>query len=313
MGGGWYDTQPMLDLIEKLNKIGERSIAFDRSSTAEVAVVIDEYSNHMMKMSNKLSRPLIFEQLLDIGKIGAPVDYILLDDLDRARPYKLYIFLNAFHVKKQQKAMIDRLSGRGAKAFLWVYAPGYAGSTLDVTGCRDLTGLKIGLQDMECPLQVKITENGSQILPGVKKGMMYGTSNTLGPLLYGDDPSADVLGLLYGHGLPGLITKEIDGIQVYYSAAPKLSSPVIRGIALRAGVHIYNLRDDVLYANTSFISLHTAEAGARTIRLPKKTCLYDVYNEKEIARDVSKVTIDLPVRHTVLYFLGTLEEWVGKR
>ena len=36
-----------------------------------------------------------------------------------------------------------------------------------------------------------------------------GARNLVGPVFYGDDPSAEVLGLLYGHDLPGLITKNI--------------------------------------------------------------------------------------------------------
>ena len=134
----------------------------------------------------------------------------------------------------------------------------------------------------------------------------------IGPIFYGDDPSAEVLGELYSHELPGLITKVNDGVQVYYSAAPQISTEVIRGIAARAGVHIYNFRDDVLYANNSFIAVHTAESGTRTLRFPEKTSLFDVYHDKEIARDITHINIDMPNRKTFLYFMGTEEEWRGK-
>lgn len=309
MGGGWYDSPQMLNLIKKLNSIGERSVSFDRTSVAEIAVVVDEYSNFMMGMDNRLSNPLIFQQLVPLGKIGAPIDYILLDDLALARPYKLYIFLNAFHVSSEQMRMIRQLPGRGAKAILWIYAPGFAGSTLNTQGCNELTGLRISAQEKEGPLKVKITNRGAEMLPGVKSSMMYGTENTIGPLLYGDDSSAEVLGQLYGHDLPGLIYKEINGIHTYYSAAPLLSSAIIRGIAARSGVHIYNFDNDVLYANASFIAVHTDKSGFRTLRFPEKTSLYDVYQGKQIARDVYEVSINLPVRETFLYFLGTKEEW----
>ncbi|MCL5019978.1 MAG: hypothetical protein M1426_05900, partial [Patescibacteria group bacterium] len=231
------------------------------------------------------------------------------DDIGRARHYKLYIFLNAFHVSQEQMTMIRQLPGRGVKALLWIYAPGFAGSTLNTQNCYDLTGLRISAQEKEGPLQVKVTNEGAGMLPGVTAGMMYGTENTIGPLLYGDDPSANVLGLLYGHDLPGLIYKEINGMHTYYSAAPLLSSAILRGIAARSGVHIYNFNDDVLYANASFIAVHTDKSGFRTLRFPGKTSLYDVYQDKQIARDVYEVTVNLPVRETFLYFLGTKEEW----
>jgi len=98
-------------------------------------------------------------------------------------------------------------------------------------------------------------------------------------------------------------------VQVYYSAAPQISSPVLRAIASNAGVHIYNFSDDVLYANNSFIALHTATAGRRTLKFPQKTSLYDVYRDIEIARDVRQTTVDLPVRESFLYFRGTKDQW----
>ncbi len=312
--GDYFTTVRMQKMIEKLNAIGERSIDFDRRSTAEIAVVVDEYSNLMMRSDNRLSIPLLYYQMLPLGKIGAPFDYILQDDIGLARPYKLYIFLNAFHISEKQSAMIDRLPERGAKALLWVYAPGYVGDTLDVKSSFYLTGVQLATLEGESQLQVIINEKGADYLPGVEKDMLYGiheggARNLVGPIFYGDDPSAEVLGLLYGHDLPGLITKKIAGVQVYYSAAPQISSAVLRAIATNAGVHIYNFRDDVLYANNSFIALHTARAGKRTLKFPRKTSLYDVYRDFKVARGVKQVTVDLPVRESFLYFRGTKDQW----
>lgn len=314
MGGGWYDSQEMLELIKKLNTIAEWSIEFDRRSSAEIAVVVDEYSNLMMRSDKRLSIPLLYYQMLPLGKIGAPIDTILLDDLELARPYKFYIFLNAFHVSPIQKEMISRLPDRGAKALLWIYAPGYVGERLDLEGSYALTGLRLATLEGESQLQVVINDKGAAHLPGVEENGIYGIQeggarNLVGPIFYGDDPSTVVLGRLYGHDLPGLITKNIDGLQVYYSAAPQLTSAVLRGMATTAGVHIYNFRDDMLYANNSFIALHTATAGKRTLKFPQETSLYDVYRDIEIARDVREAAVDLPVRQTFLYFRGTRAQW----
>lgn len=317
MGGGWFDEPDFMKVIEKLNSIGEKSISFNRASAAEIAVVLDEKSMFYTGHTMELSKPLLSDQRPELGKIGAPFDYILVDDLDLARPYKMYIFLNAFHVTPSQLSAIKKLPSRGAKAVLWVYAPGFAGETLNTNGCFEVTGLRIGVQEKFGPLQVAISKNGASQLPSVQEGITYGMENTLtgrlanmqGPLFYGDDPSADVLGLLYGHDLPGLIRKNINGTDVYYSAAPKICAQVLRGIAANAGVHIYNYNDDVMYFNSSFLAIHTAEAGMRTIRLPRKTGVYDVYNDKVITMNAVKFDVDLPVRNTAIYFLGTEQEW----
>jgi hypothetical protein len=118
---------------------------------------------------------------------------------------------------------------------------------------------------------------------------------------------------MLGHGVPGLVTKQIGSARIYYSGAPLFSSAVLRGIAARAGIHIYNFRDEVTYVNRRFLGIHTAEAGLRQIRLPQATDVYDVYGEKLVARQTDRFSVDLPVRHTVLYFLGSEKEWKAAR
>jgi hypothetical protein len=299
-----------MDILKKLNKIGEESIYFDRSANSEIAVVLDENSIYYNGFATAIMKSFVRDQILYLGKIGAPFDWVFLDDIDKARPYKFYIFLNAFHVDQKQKIAIDRLKSRGTKGFLWLYGAGFAGEkSLDVKGCMDITGIKIKMEEKDGPLFVKINEKGALALPGVKTGLVFGSENKIGPLLYPDDPETDVLGIIEGYNVPGLVLKKINGINVYFSSAPAIESDVLRGMALKAGVHIYDYQNDVLYANKSFLSISTGSAGVRNIRLPRLTDVYDVYNDTLIARHVNKFDIDLPEKHSILYFLGSEEEW----
>jgi hypothetical protein len=120
------------------------------------------------------------------------------------------------------------------------------------------------------------------------------------------------LGELYGFGAPGLIAKRIGAVRAYFSAAPKLPAALVRSIAARAGVHIYNEQDDVTYVNRSFVGLHTPRSGQRTLRFPQPTNLYEVYSKEVVARNALEVTLDLPARHSALYFCGTEEEWTRR-
>ncbi|MBN1290443.1 MAG: hypothetical protein JXB48_01270, partial [Candidatus Latescibacteria bacterium] len=313
MSGGWYDAPESMEMIRKMNDIAERSIKFDRSSVAEIAFVVDEKSLLYITMNDPIKgdfyRPLIMDQRMSAGRIGVPVDWILLDDLEKAPHYKMYVFLDAFHVTDKQKSMIKQLPDMGAKAIVWVYAPGYIGETPDVKGCYDLTGIKLKSLNDKSPLHVEISENGQKLLPGVTAGSSYGTAMKIGPIIVGDDPSAEVLGTLYGVEEQGLITKEINGVQVYFSAAPTISQLVLRGIARKAGIHIFASGDDVFYMNRSFLGIHTSRPGKHTLMFPKPTDLYDVYNGKVIAAGETKVNLDIPIRRTLLMFVGTKQEW----
>jgi beta-galactosidase len=309
MEGGWFDAPEAMDVIERLNAIAERSIHLDRSSVAEVAVVVDEKSLLYVGYGGDLYRPLIMEQRLPFGRMGAPADWILMDDLDNAPDYRMYVFLNALHVTPDQQAALDRLAARGAKAVVWVYAPGLIKETLDVRNCLDVTGLRLRLLKDKAPLQVEIGACGAEALAGLPSGLRYGTERKIGPVLVGEDPEAEVLGELYGFGEPGLIRQEVGGIQTYFSSAPRLPAVLLRAIAAQAGVHIYNEQDDITYVNRSFIGLHTPQSGPRTLRFPAPVDLYDVYQEQVVAANARTVTLDLPARHSALYFRGSRKVW----
>ncbi|MCE5249293.1 beta-galactosidase [bacterium] len=309
MGGGWFDSPEAMAMIKKLNDIAERSVQCDRTSVSEIAVVVDEKSLADIELGGNLYRPLIMDQRLPVGRIGAPADWILLDDLAAAPSYKMYVFLNAFRVTEEQKRAIRQLPSRGAKAIVWVYAPGLVNSTLDASGSIELTGLNLKLLPDRGPLFVEVNDEGAAFLPGVREKLMYGTPNRVGPFVIGDDSSADVLGTMYGTDAPGLIMKTIDNVEVYFSSAPLLPESLLRGIAVRAGVHLYSFNDDILYVNASFIGIHTPRSGKRTLRLPRKTDLYDVYNDRVVAEQATTVTLDLPARQTALFFMGSEKEW----
>jgi beta-galactosidase len=312
MGGGWFDSPEAMEMIDKLNEIGSNSVRFDRNSVAEVAVVVDEKSLLYLGLSGELYNSLILEQPLEFGRIGAPVDWIMIDDIGKARQYKMYVMLNLLHVTDSNKRLIANLQDGNTESILWVYAPGLMTDRVDATNCEKLTGIKLKLLMDKAPLQIELNEKGNAMFPSLCKGYRYGTQEKIGPVLAADDASALTLGTLYGFDEPGLVCKEINGVQTFYSASPKLSHEILRAIAEKSGVHIYNNVDDGTYVNKSFISIHTVRNGKRTLSFPNPVTLYDVYHDKLIANNTDRVIIDLPVRTTAIFFMGTRDEWIGQ-
>ena len=309
MEGGWFDSPEAMDMIHKLNGIGSNSVHFDRSSVAEVAVVIDEKSLLYIGMGSDLYNSLILEQPLEFGRIGTPVDWILIDDIGKGNKYKMYVMLNLFHVTDSNEALISKLQDGGAKSILWVYAPGLMTDKVDISNCGNLTGIKLKLLHDKAPLQIEINDKGHEMFPTLFKGFKYGTQYKIGPVMAADDPSAQILGTIYGFDEAGLVYKEIKGVQTYYSASTKLSYDLLRAIAVKSGVHIYNDTDDATYVNKSFVSINTVRGGKRTLSFLNPVNLYDVYNGKVVATNSKQVIVDLPVRTTAMYFIGTKKEW----
>ena len=63
---------------------------------------------------------------VQLAKLGAPHDSILVDDLALAdmKRYKLVIFLNCFHLTDAQRELIRRKVLNRDRTVLWCYAPG---------------------------------------------------------------------------------------------------------------------------------------------------------------------------------------------
>ena len=102
------------------------------SSTAipasDVAVFLDDESYQYQSIQNNLDLPLIWKQrVISLNRFGAPHDIYLLDDLLEGNlpPYKLYIFLNAFHLNNRRRAALKAILRRDNRVALWLYAPGF--------------------------------------------------------------------------------------------------------------------------------------------------------------------------------------------
>ena len=135
----------------------------------------------------------------------------------------------------------------------------------------------------------------------------------MSPFLYVEDPQATPLGVWEAdESMPTMAVKELDGWNSIWSAAPNPPSWLIRRVARWAGVHIYNDNDEALYANRSFLMLSTSnDAGSRTLKLPWRTSVYELFDRHQEWKDVTEFTVDLPRRHTSIFFLGTAEQWHG--
>ena len=66
-------------------------------------------------------------------------------------------------------------------------------------------------------------------------------------------------------------------------------------------MHLFGDTLDIFEANERFLSFHARNAGKKTIRLPRKTTVVDVFNQKVVARDVDSFTFDAPLHSSWLF------------
>ena len=303
------------DLIRQFVALGSWALSLDRQPRAEVAVILDDESFYYEWVKNSLDLPLIFQQRLwGLAHMGAPHDVYLLDDLlaGGLKPYKLYIFLNAFHLNSARREALKKIVQRDGQTALWIYAPGYFNQEGALRHMTDLTGISFGAGEHPWGPLIHLTDLSHPITHGLSQDVTWGTNSPLGPVFHVADEGARTLGnVVYSQGRcrPGFVVKEFPAWKSVYSAAPNLPAPVLRGLARYAGVHIYNEAGDVIYATPDLLAVHTAAGGERTLALPEKVeMVYDLFSRAPVAEDTAQFQVTLPPASTALYFTGKRSE-----
>lgn len=320
--GGWYHDADIVKFLTRTRRLFDKAAALDLHYQPEVAVITDEETPYYMYGGSELRYPMVtLQDIFGLSRMGTTYDYYLHNDLSHPRmpDCKLYIFLDAQYLTDAERQAVKEKLRKSNKVVLWVYAPGVINEReFSAAHVRDLTGLEIEYlvtgHNEQLSSRVYITDYTHPITGGLESGATYGTESRLGPTFYCTDPQARVLGRLapwHAEGVgakPGLVVKEYGDWRSVYSAVPQLPPRILRNIARYAGCHIYNDDNDVIFANSHFLAIHTDKGGRKQIRLRRTSDVSDAFTEALVARDATEFMDDLPAGTTRLYYLGNLSE-----
>jgi hypothetical protein len=254
--GGYFDAPELMSEVKILNNLAAKAASWDRSSIAEILVIADEFSCAWCRPRSPLLRELLLTPQNELIRIGAPLDHILLNDLERidTSRYKLVIFLNCFYVTPDQRSIIDRKLKRDGKHLLWCSAAGlFSDKGSSAKNCQDLTVFNlIRMADAVTPMHL----------------------------------SEDVVRRRLGHANREYdigVLKKSKWISLW-SRTAAMPAACYRELAYAAGVHIFNEQDDVFYANRSLICLHAKSTGERVLRFPVKVEIRNALNDEQLCK-----------------------------
>jgi hypothetical protein len=336
--GATYHDDRIIKLLGDLKKLDIQYLNSDKRSVADVAVILDEESFKYFGDGEPLFSALLTAQKQwQLGFLGAPWEPYLLTDIGnpKMRDFKLYIFLNTFRVTAGQEAAIHARLKRNHATAIWVYAPGYIGENeLSTEQMSALTGIHLAESDTIGELRVEVTNFDHPYTKFLRKGFAYGTDVDvnniikyydhqiylkdprdpslrrdlpgfrISPRFYCDDPKADVLGKLTGIDKPGLVVKkQPGGWTSVYSAAPILPAALLRNILRSAGGHIYSTANDVVSADKNSLCIYAPAGGMRIVRLPKKSRVVDILENKVLADGASEFPLTIAPNDAVLLAL----------
>jgi hypothetical protein len=311
-GAVFTDSEPAFTpMLKQFKEIGEFALQTDRSPSAEVAVLLDDESFFYQTVKNDLDFSLIFKQrLTGLARMGAPFDVYLLEDFlaGKLRPYKLYIFLNAFRLADNRREALKKELRKEGRVAVWIYAPGYIKDSPGIENMADLTGFRFAKNEHPWPSYLYITKFDHPITERLNQDLIWGSDGRLGPQFYIDDPEANILGqVVFAQGTckPGLGIKTYSEWTSIYCGVPDIPSSVLREIARFSNVHLFNEKGDVLYATPNLLGVHTIAGGKRTFYLPGRVdVVYDLFEKKVIARKADRFDVILKPATTSLYYIG---------
>ncbi|MGO8747891.1 MAG: hypothetical protein ACLQNE_18100 [Thermoguttaceae bacterium] len=322
--GGYFDDPRLMAEIRRLNALLADAGNFDCSSLAEILVVSDEPSCSYTTFDSSFLEQTLSPAQVQLAKIGAPHDSILVDDLalvDVGR-YRLIIFLNCFHLSDAQRDLIRKTALNRKRTVLWCYAPGlFNQATTSIEAMRELTGLRIvraekpdrvrvriALSDRGMRLAVSHPPQPSGTTPGSANGSVaaaafsrvIGHEHVWAQIFSVDDPEAVTLGHLEGRKEVALAMKQLADWTSTYTLNPVLPAAFLRALARSAGVHLFNDRDDTLYASRNYLAVNADGSGQRTLCFPGSADLFDAFTGHPLAKRVTSFSHDFRDKETLL-------------
>lgn len=308
-GGLWWNTlvgnalfheEKTMESVARFQTVAQEALQADRKPVAQVAFFLDDDSTSLTGVpKNDYLDRLNWDAYENAAKMGAPSDFYLLSDIQNANlpQYKLYVFLNAFHMDAAKRQAIETKVRANNAVAVWCYAPGFVTEgSFSTDAMQELTGITFDKEDVEKKITSVVADPQHAIMRYVKKL----DDVTVAPSFYASDLMAHTLAS--GDGRPVIAVREFDTWRSVYSLLP-LSKELLMGLCDYAGVPVYSRSFDVLNANQSYILLHTVTAGEKKITLPDKADVTEVLENKLIARGADGFSEKLEAGVTRVYRL----------
>ncbi len=319
MRGPEFDSPETIADLKTIRGAGSRAVADSVKRSAEIAVVVDERAYDFLAFENtsygnfprreyradgtvssynagtlRLTGNLVSFQRARLGHIGAPVDYLLASDVEKnIGKYKFWIFLDVFTADDGFRNAVRKLRTSN-NVLLWFYAPGVIADGSDSTeNIARLTGIKVR----------KLANGGSpEIL--LNDGRIAGAPEEL-PVLYSPLPGdSAVFGKYLDSGEPAASVRMTGTARDVFWGGNVMEPEEFRHFAKLAGVHIYCDSDDVIFANERFLTFHASSAGKKTIFLPKKAAVTDLFSGAAVSDTAEQFSFDAKLHETRIFELN---------
>ncbi len=297
----WYCDDELEAGVAAMRRLADRALQHARGACAEVVFVSNEASFRILRQDEALIDLLWPRQQTELMRLGAPVDFIRVRDLARAEAsgdaarWKLVVVAGCLWLDRDERDLLRRVLLCGGRHVLFLHGQGICdGTRLDLQLTSELAGIQLQSYPHGGPCRAETMLDGAHFT--------WGSDKEVAPMLYADDPQAEVLGWLERQYYPALVRRYHADWTALWSAVPGLPAQLLGRLAEAAGVHRYLTDGSQVMANEGLLAVHPAGDGPRVLRLPGPRHLVDALSGEDLGT-LAELPLDLYRGETRIWHL----------
>jgi hypothetical protein len=332
--GRYYTHDGIQEVLSARKAVHDAAMGWERREVPSLVMIVDDWS--VLEEDFTLTYQylsVIHQRMYGLSRCGVPFRLHLLEDLARddfPTCHKLFLFPNLFRTSPERLSLLREKVFRNGNLAIFGPASGITdGKQLSAESATELTGIPLTLLRKESPRFVTLDRFDHPITACLPR-LDYGDSYVYGPLLVPQGhplgppahpdvhrlggiqwPTAyDGAGLVIrefglgaaGNGQPGV--RGAGDYGVLFSCAVPLPDVLLRECARYSGTHVYGEADDLIFADSCTLAVHSVRPGTRTIALPTPGPVWDLIRREQVGEALTHVTRTATGPQTDLFYLG---------
>lgn len=301
----WYRDPEFMATVSRLHKIDSALRSIKREDRSEVAVLFSEETvPYLASRSSGTLGLFVRNQLAQLPRLGMPVDYYLLSDLDKIdfNRYKVVVFANACYANDEIIRKVQEYAAKNNRTLIFLHAPGIVGdgNRLDLKQSKRLTGIT---------LQVDPDASAG----GIKAAWGQIKNASCRFRTWINDPSAGIIAF-HDDGTPAGAERQFRDHKSIVICHPLPNAVFLRGLLGREKVHCWasgkSGLDQVNFAGP-LISVYSRTGGDKTIWLPESVeVVADLFTGEILGRNRKTINFKMPSKpETRILYAGSAAEY----
>jgi len=327
-----YETPEIQPMFNQIGEIYNKALKTPLDSMAEVAVVMDlNYLNYFGR-DTEWTEPCRAFTMFDYSRFtwarsGASYDIVFLDQINKIKPYNVYIFNFTVNITPKQIEEIQKTLAKNKATGIFMWADGFInGTNYSDKNMISLTGINIKASTTEKALKFTPSTffvEKTKVAKDYRMGTVFPTDEVgdrvsipgrnsedykFAPSFTVEDKTATPLAYYESTKDVAIAYKKYKNFNSIYTASFNAMPALIRYALELSKGHIYTDTEDIFWQNKSFLGFHTQTTGNINLTLKEKTTLYDIFNDKEYSAS-DKFLLNVTENKTYLFFKGTKQDW----